>query len=66
MAMLRFCAYQYQHLPLGRRARPGRGRPTLSDRWQEAEQLGFDVVWNCDTVVEPDRPRHAMFDGRPL
>jgi len=56
MAMLRFCAYQYQHLPLG----------TLSDRWQEAEQLGFDVVWNCDTVVEPDRPRHAMFDGRPL
>jgi hypothetical protein len=53
MATLRFCAYQYQHLPLG----------TLYDRWQEAEQLGFDVVWNCDTVVEPDRPRHAMFDG---
>ena len=24
---------------------------------------GFDVVWNCDTVVEPDRPRHMMFDG---
>jgi alkanesulfonate monooxygenase SsuD/methylene tetrahydromethanopterin reductase-like flavin-dependent oxidoreductase (luciferase family) len=24
---------------------------------------GFDVLWNCDTVVEPDRPRHTMFDG---
>lgn len=53
MAMLRFCAYQYQHLPMGE----------LTGRWQEAERLGFDVVWNCDTVVEPDRPRHAMFDG---
>ena len=53
MAMLRFCAYQYQHLPLG----------TLTERWREAERLGFDVVWNCDTVVEPDRPRHMMFDG---
>jgi hypothetical protein len=21
------------------------------------------VLWNCDTVVEPDRPRHTMFDG---
>lgn len=50
---LRFCAYQYQHLPF----------PELTDRWRRAEQLGFDVVWNVDTVVEPDRPRHAMFDG---
>lgn len=53
MANIRFCAYQYQHLPLA----------DLSRRWQEAERLGFDVVWNCDTVVEPDRPRHTMFDG---
>jgi alkanesulfonate monooxygenase SsuD/methylene tetrahydromethanopterin reductase-like flavin-dependent oxidoreductase (luciferase family) len=53
MAELRFCAYQYQHLPLD----------ALRRRWREAEQLGFDVVWNCDTVVEPDRPRHVMFDG---
>ncbi len=34
MATLRFCAYQYQHLPMGE----------LTERWQEAEQLGFDVV----------------------
>jgi alkanesulfonate monooxygenase SsuD/methylene tetrahydromethanopterin reductase-like flavin-dependent oxidoreductase (luciferase family) len=53
MASLRFCAYQYQHLPL----------ELLTERWLEAEALGFDVVWNCDTVVEPDRPRHVMYDG---
>ena len=53
MAHLRFCAYEYQHLPL----------PELADRWRRAEELGFDVVWNADTVVEPDRPQHTMFDG---
>jgi alkanesulfonate monooxygenase SsuD/methylene tetrahydromethanopterin reductase-like flavin-dependent oxidoreductase (luciferase family) len=50
---LRFCAYQYQHLPLD----------ALHQRWRDAERLGFDVLWNCDTVVEPDRARHTMFDG---
>jgi alkanesulfonate monooxygenase SsuD/methylene tetrahydromethanopterin reductase-like flavin-dependent oxidoreductase (luciferase family) len=53
MAGLRFCAYQYQHLPLD----------ALRGRWRDAERCGFDVLWNCDTVVEPDRPRHTMFDG---
>ena len=53
MADLRFCAYQYQHLPLD----------VLRRRWLDAERLGFDVLWNCDTVVEPDRARHMMFDG---
>jgi len=53
MADVRFCAYQYQHLPL----------ENLERRWAEAERLGFDVLWNCDTVVEPDRARHMMFDG---
>jgi alkanesulfonate monooxygenase SsuD/methylene tetrahydromethanopterin reductase-like flavin-dependent oxidoreductase (luciferase family) len=53
VANLRFCAYQYQHLPLD----------VLRRRCQDAEQLGFDVLWNCDTVIEPDRARHAMFDG---
>jgi hypothetical protein len=46
-------AYQYQHLPLD----------GLRWRWRDAEQQAFDVVWNCDTIVEPDRPRHMMFDG---
>ncbi len=53
MATLRFCAYQYQHLALD----------ALTERWRAAEQLDFDVVWNCDTMVEPDRPRHVMYDG---
>jgi alkanesulfonate monooxygenase SsuD/methylene tetrahydromethanopterin reductase-like flavin-dependent oxidoreductase (luciferase family) len=53
VAELRFCAYQYQHLPLD----------VFRRRCQDAERLGFDVLWNCDTVVEPDRPRHTMFDG---
>ena len=53
MAPLRFCAYQYQNLPLDE----------LTRRWSTAEQLGFDVVWNCDTMVDPDQPRHVMFDG---
>jgi alkanesulfonate monooxygenase SsuD/methylene tetrahydromethanopterin reductase-like flavin-dependent oxidoreductase (luciferase family) len=53
MADLRFCAYQYQHLPLD----------ALRRRWRDAEACGFDVIWNCDTIVEPDRPRHMMFDG---
>jgi len=53
MTELRFCAYQYQHAPLA----------TLQRRWRDAERLGFGVVWNCDTVVEPDRARHPMFDG---
>ena len=53
MADLRFCAYQYQHLPLD----------ALRGRWRDAERSGFDVLWNCNTVVEPDRPRHTMFDG---
>jgi alkanesulfonate monooxygenase SsuD/methylene tetrahydromethanopterin reductase-like flavin-dependent oxidoreductase (luciferase family) len=53
MASLRFCAYQYQHLPL----------PELRARWKGADERGFDVLWNCDTVVEPDRPGHLMFDG---
>lgn len=53
VAALRFCAYQYQHLPL----------QDLRARWREADRRGFDVLWNCDTVVEPDHPRHSMFDG---
>jgi alkanesulfonate monooxygenase SsuD/methylene tetrahydromethanopterin reductase-like flavin-dependent oxidoreductase (luciferase family) len=53
VAELRFCAYQYQHLALD----------ALQRRWRDAERLGFDVLWNCDTVVEPDRPRHVIFDG---
>jgi alkanesulfonate monooxygenase SsuD/methylene tetrahydromethanopterin reductase-like flavin-dependent oxidoreductase (luciferase family) len=50
---IRFCAYQYQNLPLRE----------LERRWLRAEELGFDVLWNVDTVVDPDRPHSTMFDG---
>ena len=53
MAELRFCAYQYQHLPM----------VELRERWRRAEELGFDVMWNVDTVVESDRERHRMASG---
>ena len=57
MAAVRFCAYQYQHHPLDE----------LRRRWLLAERLDFDVLWNCDTVVEPDRtaPPHVRWTGDP-
>src|SRR6202012_1444696 len=48
-----FGDYQYQHLPLVEMRAGG----------TTAEELGFDVMWNVDTVVEPDRARHPLFDG---
>ena len=50
---IRFCAYQYQNRPVSE----------LEVRWRRAEELGFDVLWNVDTVVEPDHPRSMMLDG---
>ena len=50
---MRFCLYQYQKLPL----------PELRRRWHRAEELGFDVLWNVDTAVDPDAARSPMLDG---
>jgi hypothetical protein len=50
---LRFCAYEYQARPF----------EELRSVWRRAEDVGFDTVWNCDTVVEPDHPLHPIFDG---
>jgi alkanesulfonate monooxygenase SsuD/methylene tetrahydromethanopterin reductase-like flavin-dependent oxidoreductase (luciferase family) len=51
--MIRFCAYQYQHHPL----------PLLIERWHRAEDAGFDVLWNVDSVNDPDQPRTTMFEA---
>ena len=51
--MIRFCAYQYQHHPL----------PILVERWQRAEEAGFDAVWNVDAMADPDHPRMTMFEA---
>ncbi len=53
MAPLRFCAYQYGNLPF----------PELIERWRRAEALGFDVVWNCDAMNEPDHPGRINFEA---
>jgi hypothetical protein len=55
VATIRFCAYQYQHLPFDQ----------LFERWKRAEELGFDVLWNVDTVVEPDRLTRPCLTGPP-
>jgi alkanesulfonate monooxygenase SsuD/methylene tetrahydromethanopterin reductase-like flavin-dependent oxidoreductase (luciferase family) len=51
--VVRFCAYQYQNSPLR----------VLVERWQRAEALGFDVLWNVDTVNDPDHRRTIMFEA---
>ena len=51
--MIRFCAYQYQHHPL----------PLLVERWHRAEDAGFDVLWNVDSMTDPDQPRTTMFEA---
>jgi len=45
--------YQYRNLPV----------PQLRQRWQREEALGFDLLWNVDTVVAPDCAWSPMFDG---
>jgi len=53
MSPLRFCAYQYANRPISE----------LVERWQRAEALGFDVLWNCDAMNEPDHPGAMMFEA---
>lgn len=40
--------------------------PTLVERWQRFEQLGFDSVWDCDHYVQPGRPTGPYFEGWTL
>lgn len=53
MTSIRFCAYQYANRPF----------PELIRRWRQAEELGFDVLWNCDAMNEPDHPGSVMFEA---
>jgi F420-dependent oxidoreductase-like protein len=40
--------------------------PTLVQRWQLYEDLGFDSVWDCDHYVQPSRPHGPYFEGWTL
>jgi alkanesulfonate monooxygenase SsuD/methylene tetrahydromethanopterin reductase-like flavin-dependent oxidoreductase (luciferase family) len=53
MSAIRFCAYQYANRPLAE----------LVERWKRAEELRFDVLWNCDDLNEPDQPGTIMFEA---
>lgn len=53
MRPIRFCIYQYQQLPVDQ----------LRERWRRAEDLGFDVLWNVDSLRDPDVSRSPMLDG---
>jgi F420-dependent oxidoreductase-like protein len=40
--------------------------PTLLERWQLFEQLGFDSAWDCDHFVQPSRPTGPYFEAWTL
>ena len=40
--------------------------PTLVERWQHFERLGFDSVWDCDHYIQPSRPTGPYFEGWTL
>jgi alkanesulfonate monooxygenase SsuD/methylene tetrahydromethanopterin reductase-like flavin-dependent oxidoreductase (luciferase family) len=56
MKRIRFCAYQYANRPF----------PELAQRWRRAEELGFDVLWNCDALNEPDHRGMIMFEASTI
>ena len=40
--------------------------PTLVERWQYFERLGFDSLWDCDHYIQPSRPTGPYFEGWTL
>ncbi len=40
--------------------------PTLVERWQYFERLGFDSVWDCDHFNQPSRPTGPYYEGWTL
>jgi alkanesulfonate monooxygenase SsuD/methylene tetrahydromethanopterin reductase-like flavin-dependent oxidoreductase (luciferase family) len=40
--------------------------PTLVERWQLFERLGFESVWDCDHFNQPSRPTGPFFEGWTL
>ena len=40
--------------------------PTLVERWQYFERLGFDSVWDCDHFNQPSRPTGPFYEGWTL
>jgi alkanesulfonate monooxygenase SsuD/methylene tetrahydromethanopterin reductase-like flavin-dependent oxidoreductase (luciferase family) len=40
--------------------------PTLVERWQLFERLGFDSAWDCDHFNQPSRPTGPFYEGWTL
>ena len=40
--------------------------PTLVQRWQLFESLGFDSAWDCDHLIQPSRPTGPYFEAWTL
>ena len=40
--------------------------PTLVERWQRFEAVGFDSAWDCDHFVQPSRPTGPYFEAWTL
>jgi F420-dependent oxidoreductase-like protein len=40
--------------------------PTLVERWQLFEALGFDSAWDCDHLIQPSRPNGPYFEAWTL
>ena len=40
--------------------------PTLVERWQVFEALGYDSVWNCDHLVQPSQPTGPYLEAWTL
>ncbi len=40
--------------------------PTLVERWQYFEALGFDSAWDCDHFTQPSRPGGHYYEGWSL
>jgi alkanesulfonate monooxygenase SsuD/methylene tetrahydromethanopterin reductase-like flavin-dependent oxidoreductase (luciferase family) len=40
--------------------------PTLVERWQYFERLGFDSAWDCDHFNQPSRPTGPYYEGWTL
>jgi alkanesulfonate monooxygenase SsuD/methylene tetrahydromethanopterin reductase-like flavin-dependent oxidoreductase (luciferase family) len=40
--------------------------PTLVERWQYFESLGFDSLWDCDHLIQPSRPDGPYLEGWTL
>jgi alkanesulfonate monooxygenase SsuD/methylene tetrahydromethanopterin reductase-like flavin-dependent oxidoreductase (luciferase family) len=56
MGELRFALCTDQNLPW----------PTLVQRWQYFESLGFDSLWVCDHLIQPSRPDGPYLEGWTL